>query len=557
MTAERNDPARLTADGDARSSALASRSAASSASSDARTQAPAGIGDRPSPVDFHSILSPVGAPAAEHAVPGYFRDLHLDQIVAAVTVGREHYDLAPFFHAPLHDPATIRYRQDIFRDLEREPLFRCVRGFAEGMQTMRERLDSARTLHEHYQKQRLFLDAVATYCATLNAFQSALAAAELRAQGWLALRRFLAEYLASAAFIALQRETRECEQALDGIHYCLLIKGDRITVRRYNAEADYGADIERTFARFRHGAGKDHLVEFSDVLPMNHIEGAVLERVAKLFPDVFGALDAYCTRNAEFLEPTIAAFDREVQFYLGYLEYMRTFRRAGLAFCYPEIAASAKDVRSIRGYDLALAARLVAEKVEVVRNDFHLNGPERIFVVSGPNQGGKTTFARTFGQMHHLASLGCPVPGTEARLFLFDRLFTHFEREEDLATLRGKLEDELVRVRTILDQATPNSIIILNEMLTSTTLHDAILLGRRIMERIVALDLLCVCVTFLVELASLGPSTVSLVSTVDPDNPARRTFRIVRAPADGLSHAVAIARKHGLTQPEILERIPS
>jgi len=516
-------------------------------------------GQNPSPTSqFQSIL---GAPEAAQKwrastiVPGYFEDLNLDQIVLALIAGRDEYDLAEFFYTPLTNVEAIDYRLQVFADLENKDLLGAVNIFSQEMRRQRRTHAQAGELYQIYQKELLFLDGVEIYTNALLAFSAALAPLPLKSPGFTGLRAALATTSNSQDFRQLVAEIAALKAALTQVKYTMQIKAGKAIVRKPATELDYGAQIEKTFARFKRQGAENYLVSFPHDIRMNSVEERVLALVAKLYPETFARLDDFCARYGEFIAPFIARYDREVQFYLAMVEQMAYLKRAGLSFCHPVVSATNKAVSNHDGFDLALAIKLVAEGKKVVCNDFFLRGSERIIVVSGPNQGGKTTFARSFGQLCYLAVLGLPVPGAKARIFLFDQMFAQFERAEDVTNLRSKLEDDLKRIHAILDRATGQSVIVLNEIFSSTTLKDQHFLSAKVFEQICALDALCLCVTFLDELSRINEKTVSMVSMIVDGDPSQRTFKIERRPADGLAYALAVAQKYQLTYEQLNKRL--
>lgn len=487
--------------------------------------------------------------------PECFRDLNLDQVVDSITGRKEEYNLKPYFYTPLHKKETVEYRQEVFKDLENESLFETIKVFAERMLLVRRYLTMVDKLYYKYHKEGWFLEAAEVYCDAVKDLANDLITANITSRALKDFYAFVSEYVSSQRFTNLISETHERKTELSSVQYSITIKGYWVRVRKFESEIDYSVEVEHTFEKFNQGGVKNFRIDLVGASGMNHVTAQILDCVAKLFPEIFNALDVFYQRHFGFADETILLFDRQIQFFVSYLEFMNRIKPKNLGFCFPAVSAKEKDVFANETFDIALANARVFDSTPIIRNDFYLQGKERVFVVSGPNQGGKTTFARMFGQLHFLASLGCPIPGTDAKLFLCDQIFTHFEKEEDIRELRGKLQDDLVRIHSILEQATTNSIIILNEIFTSTTLEDAVFLSKEIMEKIIAMDALCVCVTFIDELSTLSEQTVSMVSTVVPDNPIQKTFKIIRKPANGISYAIYVAEIHQLTYSKIKERL--
>jgi DNA mismatch repair protein MutS len=487
--------------------------------------------------------------------PGYFGDLFLDQIVASVTAGREQFRLRPLFHRSLRNAEDVTFRQAIVGDLQKPAVRSAVDTFAAAMETMRKALARGEKHRHPLQKQHRTLEAVDAYCAGLVGLRGDLEAAQPSSEGLRNCQSHLDTLIASEGFTALLQRSRDVAAELSAIRYSILIDGLRVRIDRFEGDDDYGAAIRDSYARFDQGSSERFQFRDDASEDLNMIEERILDQVARAFAEPFAALAAFAgDPGPAFLDEVVGRVDREAQFYLAFLDHIRPMEEAGLPFCLPDVV-DAKDVRADDGFDLALAHLLVRGDGSVIPNSFELNDGERIIVVSGPNQGGKTTFARMFGQIHHLGCLGLPVPGRSARLHLFDTILTHFERSEVAGSLHGKLQDELVRLHTIVEAATSDSIIILNELFASTTFRDAYALSERISAQLRDRDLICVWVSFLDRLSTLSDTMVSMVSTVDPDDPTRRTFRVERREADNLAYARALATKYALTHDQLDSRL--
>ncbi|MDA8266509.1 MAG: DNA mismatch repair protein MutS, partial [Actinomycetota bacterium] len=333
---------------------------------------------------FQSILFPPGAgPEGVDASPAYFADLNLDQVVADVTKGRSSYALDPLLYEPLRDPDAISYRQEVFRDLEDPELRSALSTFGTRMQAMRERFAWLRKLRHQYQQEALFLDVIADYVGAITVLVTDLRDAALSSRALRVTRNALAAHVAELAFRGLVEEAATLRSALAAISYTVQVRAGRVIVRRYEGEADYSGEVLQTFEKFRQGDAKDYPAGIREPLEMNQVEERILDRVAALFPDAFGALHAYAARHAHFLDERIARLDRELQFYLGYLDYTDPLLAVGLPFCYPKVTRMPKEVCATRTFDLPLAAKLVEEGGRVVCNDVTLQGAERVLVVSG------------------------------------------------------------------------------------------------------------------------------------------------------------------------------
>jgi DNA mismatch repair ATPase MutS len=189
-------------------------------------------------------------------------------------------------------------------------------------------------------------------------------------------------------------------------------------------------------------------------------------------------------------------------------------------------------------------------------------------VLTGPNQGGKTTYTQAVGLAHVLAQAGLFVPGERARISPADSIYTHFPVEERPDMESGRLGEEAQRLNDIFTRATRYSLVLLNESLASTSPGESLYLARDIVRTLRVLGARAIYATHLHELAadcdSLNAETpgdsqiVSLVSIVQEGGGTgeiTQTYHIIPGPPRGRSYARELAARYGISYEQLIEML--
>ena len=270
----------------------------------------------------------------------------------------------------------------------------------------------------------------------------------------------------------------------------------------------------------------------------------------------------YVLENTNFLLELLP----EIEFLVKGTLFQEKLTRRGCALSVPTVAAAGER----KFHATALYNPVVALKTdgEMVTNDIYFDNTDAnalLYVLTGPNRGGKSVITCAVGLCQVMAQLGMYVPADRVELSPVDGIYTHFPTGADDTIDKGRLGEECARFSELFDAVTAHSLVLLDESFSSTGAYEASYIAAEVLAGLSQAGCRCLFSTHLHQLAADidainartlptgGARIDTLVAGIEGEG--KRSFRIVRAKPDGKSHAHDIAAKYGLTYSDILKKI--
>lgn len=220
-------------------------------------------------------------------------------------------------------------------------------------------------------------------------------------------------------------------------------------------------------------------------------------------------------------------FAEEMAFYKGVHQFMFRMKELGISLILPEVLERGERNTSFEDlYELSMA---IYTQQKPVGNSAVWKNRRETFI-TGANQGGKSTFLRSYGIAQIMMQCGMPVPAKSFSAPLYPQIFSHFTRQEEEHLNSGRLREELKRMSGMIDQAEPDSLFLLNESFASTTEKEGSEIANHLLRAFYEKEIVVIMVTHLYQLARQWyqkqlPEVGFYVAERKPDG--KRTYKIL------------------------------
>lgn len=499
------------------------------------------------------------------------------------------------------DENVIQYRIDIFDDLLRHPKM------CESLEELLVRLSDLwelKRMQKDTEVSALWglinrLREIDDYIECISKMKAAMDEAELKSDGLKSLYAMVSEIYNGSGFPQLKQDIDETFQkaqklksATIGVNFDNLLRPKEAGVVSLNdsefthtgllksfmhfaankEELHLGTDVENmhNFHPEMRSSKKDSLtgLSISNVAELSSLniessitggdplsaamEKAVTGILKKIVKDIRDVLRKYIDISGY----SLTSISPELIFYIRWASLIRKIQGLSLPICKPQVLLSNDRVLQADGiYNLKLAIKAVkGEKLEIIPNAIDFNDERRIYIMTGPNRGGKTTFTQAVGLLFLLAQHGIFVPAVKFSFSPCDTIFTHFPADENKTVDLGRLGEESVRLSEIMLNATNKSLVLMNETLATTNVEEGVYLARDIVRFMCFIGVRAIYNTHMHDLArnlqefnnnfEIKSRTESLVTGIEN---GKRSFHVQISPPQNASYARDIAEKYGIT----------
>lgn len=515
-------------------------------------------------------------------------DLSLDYIVTTLTEDTfEQNSIKQLMTQIECNAELIKYRCDVFEDFLRLPQLRY--SLAE-MLTMLKELKELEKFKKDSDASSLWqiinrLREIDRYINCITSLKDTLGKLDLTSEGLCTLRRLVNEIYEDGSFEPLKqdindafKQARQLKSVTIGVNLDDMLRPSRAGILSLNSREFTDSGILKRFMAistkkdggilpgndyahlktFHSASSKEFKLAYDDTptgqdklsSSMKQVVTEIMDRVVRNLKDV---LQKHVNVNGY----TFTSLMPEIIFYIRWAELIDKIQEKGLTLCKAEILPV--DERRIYAegiYNLKLAIKAVnGEELNIITNEISFNDEiGRIFILTGPNRGGKTTITQALGLAVLMAQCGIYVPCSKFAISPCDNIYTHFPADENETVDLGRLGEESKRLAEIFENATNKSLLLLNESLATTNVTEGVYIATDVIKAMRYLGVRCIFNTHMHELGAnankmnseiQGSSKIeSMVTGVEN---GERSFKVFINPPQGLSYAKDIAEKYGVT----------